>query len=196
MALREMKVQRTRQAIVAVGAELFLSQGYDATTMEQIAERAEVGKSTLYRYFPTKEDVLLGSFSARMGVTAELVRSRPADEDLSVVLGHVVRAYVQVNDAATRELRAIIDAHPAARAKVWDLVAQEQALLEAALAERLGLDAPDLGVVMSARIATTLAVVASENVLGDHRPLDERIERILRDLDHAEIVFPSAPSGV
>ena len=57
--LRELKKQRTRSAIQEAALDLIDRQGYDATTCEQIAAAAEVSGATFFRYFPTKEDVVL-----------------------------------------------------------------------------------------------------------------------------------------
>src|SRR5690606_14406568 len=57
--LRERKKIKTRRAIRAAMYALVEEQGYEATTVEQIAERADVSPSTVFRYFPTKEDILL-----------------------------------------------------------------------------------------------------------------------------------------
>jgi len=59
MGLRELKRERTRRLISDKAFELFTDHGFGRTTVEQIAAAAEVGPSTLYRYFPTKETLVL-----------------------------------------------------------------------------------------------------------------------------------------
>lgn len=59
LGLRERKKLKTRVAIRRATYRLIAEQGYDATTVEQIAEAAEVSPSTVFRYFPTKEDIVL-----------------------------------------------------------------------------------------------------------------------------------------
>jgi AcrR family transcriptional regulator len=54
----ERKKKRTRQKIVQAALPLFKQHGFDATTMEEIAEQADIAKGTLYNYFPAKEAIL------------------------------------------------------------------------------------------------------------------------------------------
>ena len=75
--LRERKKARTRQAIQEHALRLFAEQGYARTTVEQIAEAAEVSPSTFFRYFPTKEDVVL--YDALDPFIIEAFRRQPAD---------------------------------------------------------------------------------------------------------------------
>lgn len=55
---RERKKQETKQKIIKIAMYLFKKQGYDATTMEQIADEVDIAKGTLYNYFPVKESII------------------------------------------------------------------------------------------------------------------------------------------
>ncbi len=59
LPLRERNRQRINQRIVSAATELFHTVGYDQTTMEAIADKAEVSRGTLFNYFPTKETLLI-----------------------------------------------------------------------------------------------------------------------------------------
>ncbi len=59
LGLRERKKLRTRALIQKEALRLFLDQGFEATTIEEIAEAADIAPSTFFNYFPTKEDVVL-----------------------------------------------------------------------------------------------------------------------------------------
>ncbi|MFF7351268.1 TetR family transcriptional regulator [Streptomyces filipinensis] len=78
--LRERKKQRTREALLRAALELFTTRGYEHTTVDEIAEAADVSPRTFFRYFAGKEDAAF----AVQGMTEEhfvaAVRGRPAGE--------------------------------------------------------------------------------------------------------------------
>src|SRR5512146_1074757 len=86
---RERKKARTRASLREHALRLFREQGYDKTTVEQIAAAAEVSPSTFFRYFPTKEDVVLqDAMDTRM---AEALLRQPPDRAPVTALRAAVR---------------------------------------------------------------------------------------------------------
>jgi AcrR family transcriptional regulator len=90
--LRELKKARTRTAIQRHALRLFHEQGFQATTVEQIAAAAEVAPSTVFRYFETKEDlaVLTDHLSMRTRFT-EVFTGQPAELNPVQALRRTVR---------------------------------------------------------------------------------------------------------
>ncbi|GAA0280668.1 TetR family transcriptional regulator [Cryptosporangium japonicum] len=72
--LRERKRQRTHDTISATAIGLFLERGFDAVSVADVAEAADVSKPTLFRYFPTKEDLVLHRIGDHLGEAARVVR--------------------------------------------------------------------------------------------------------------------------
>jgi AcrR family transcriptional regulator len=77
--LRARKKARTRDVIADAAISLFLAHGFDPVSVNDIAAAAEVSKPTLFRYFATKEDLVLHRFADHNGEAARVVRDRPAD---------------------------------------------------------------------------------------------------------------------
>ena len=80
MGLRERKKQKTREAIQREAMRLFQEQGYEATTIEQIAEAVEISPSTFFNYFPSKEDVVFTDPYDPLFISTFL--ERPGEESL------------------------------------------------------------------------------------------------------------------
>src|SRR6516162_8537750 len=76
--LRERKKERTRRAIIDVGTALFAEQGYDETTLAQIAETAEIAPSTFFNYFGSKADIVFGLLDAVSESAREFLLGRAA----------------------------------------------------------------------------------------------------------------------
>ena len=58
LSLRERKKRETRQRILDVSVELFQDQGFDQTSVDEIAARADISRGTCFNYFPNKESIL------------------------------------------------------------------------------------------------------------------------------------------
>ncbi|GAA3709133.1 hypothetical protein GCM10022224_088320 [Nonomuraea antimicrobica] len=197
MGLRELKATRTRRQIVDVALDLFIEQGYDATTMEQIAERAEVGSTTLYRYFPSKDLLILDGFTRSMDLGARL-RERPAEEPLNVALGAAIHesfADFAIDDGRLAAVRRIVDNAPVPRARLWDLVARSQSDLESAIADRVRRPAGDLLVAMTAHLTFAVYQIAAETWwAGDHQASPTGVvDDLLHTLNTLDLVIPTPP---
>lgn len=205
MGLRELKAERTRAAITSVATELFLTQGYDDTTMEQIAEKAEVGASTLYRYFVSKDLLLLDWIVQWIDVGARL-RLRPRDEPLPVALRAAILEAMQApsptgsHDSDVR-LRRIIDDTPGPRARLWDFVMQARATLEEEVAARLDRPVDDMLVLVTAHSAESAHYLAAERMWDGDGTLvaEEVLDEVLHGMHTVAPILPaivaSAPAS-
>ncbi|MCM3302427.1 TetR/AcrR family transcriptional regulator [Streptomyces pseudogriseolus] len=139
--LRERKKIRTREAIRSAAYALIEQQGYDSTTVEQIAERAEVSPSTVFRYFPTKEDIVVTD-EYDEPLLAELA-ARPAGEPWTDSVRYVIREAVQLaltEQPETTRLRARLMLEvPAVRARMRETLTSTGRTLAEAVAGRTGL---------------------------------------------------------
>jgi AcrR family transcriptional regulator len=79
-SLRDRKRARTRQAIVEAAIELFERDGYDATTVADIAAAADIGTRTFFSYFPSKEEVLFPEMDGRVRTAVAAIADRRPDE--------------------------------------------------------------------------------------------------------------------
>jgi AcrR family transcriptional regulator len=198
MGLRELKARRTRDTIASTALTLFERQGYDATTMEQIAQESEVAPTTLYRYFPSKESILLTQLTPDAVSPAEALLARPAQEDLATALGHVLHERMTGVDAEAEHvlrLRRQIDVVPAARARIWDLGYQEVAQLEEAIARRTGADPDELWVQTTAHSWLMVCQMALDMMRATPEPLSaaEYAAQVIRVLQDGGAVLPRLP---
>ncbi|GAA4529027.1 TetR/AcrR family transcriptional regulator [Amycolatopsis samaneae] len=80
VGLRELKKQRTRQAISEAAIRMFLENGFDDVSVVEVAAAAEVSKRTLFKYFPSKEDLVVHRFADHKDELARYVRDREPGE--------------------------------------------------------------------------------------------------------------------
>jgi AcrR family transcriptional regulator len=186
--LREQKKARTRAAIQQAAVALIEQQGYGRTTCEQIAGAAGVSPATFFRYFPTKEDVVLGDDYDPM--IADLVAGRPAGETpLTAVRAALAAALAAVEGAELDTARAralLIASEPALRARSHEQSESLRGHLARAVAARTGADQSDLEVQVLAAAAAAALDVAVRTWAREGGELPALVDRALgalADLD-------------
>jgi len=131
---RQRKKTATRDRIRASALRLFREQGYDTTTVEQIAAAAGVSHMTFFRYFPAKEDVVLSDdFDPLIAsAIAQTPATWPVITRIRAVLAEGLRLiYDTERDTLFNQVKLIVDT-PALRDRVWaDQIATQQLILQA-----------------------------------------------------------------
>jgi AcrR family transcriptional regulator len=140
---RERKRLETRNVLAAVALELFAERGFDAVTVNDIADRADVDPSTFYRHFTTKEAVIFADLGDRTGRIGDAIRAQPADRPLLETLrvgGKDLAAMLMLDLGIERRRAELIESTPSVRAQ--ELVIREALIEEMtlAVAERMAVD--------------------------------------------------------
>ena len=193
--LRERKKARTRASIREHALRLFRENGYQRTTVEKIAEAAEVSASTFFRYFPTKEDIVLqDDMDTRM---IEALDRQPAGlGPLSAVRAaarEVFASYTQADLDLLQETTVLTMTVPEVRARAMDEFARTISVVGEALAKRAGRPADDLAVRTTA--GAIIGVIMSitmpwEGWSADRRDIGDMFERIDQALALLEAGLP------
>lgn len=187
-----MKRSRGRQAstdhasIERAAFALFEEQGFDETTMEQIAEAVGVGRRTLFRYFPSKNDIPWGQFDDSLRNFAEHLAGVPATVPVAEA---VHRCVVAFNDFDAESLpqhrirmRLILEtpalqAHSALRYAAW------RAVIEDFVARRLGVGTDEIVPRLAGHVSLALAVTSYEQwLLEPASELTDILEVAMRQL--------------
>jgi AcrR family transcriptional regulator len=153
--LRERKKRATRAAIHDGAMRLFDDRGFAGTTIDQIAEAANVSRATVFSYFATKEDIVFGDAPAAVDALAAALRDR--GEGVGVIAA--VRAWLGglagwIEPGLVLQLRLIREV-PAVGARRLQLYGEVQRVIAEALEEELG-----PGEELAARLAAASLVAA------------------------------------
>lgn len=148
MGLRERKKRKTRVVIQQHALRLFHEQGYHETTVEEIAEAAEISPSTFFRYFPTKEDVVLNDEYDPEFIAAFHTQSPEVNvvRALRNAFASVYATLSKDDQEAMLERARLIFTIPELRATFLDSLAQSIEMVADAVAERLHRDSTDFTV--------------------------------------------------
>lgn len=167
--LRSLKKTKTRRAIEDASLRLFEAQGYEETTVEEIAAVAEISTTTFFRYFPSKTDVVLSDHGQQLPALHRAILERPADEpELVAIRQAVLREWVQVIDPARTAARArIIATSPLLQGLSYQRGGRWLEVIADALARRRGLAEPDERSLMVARVALAVLATTIERWIAD-----------------------------
>jgi AcrR family transcriptional regulator len=142
-SLRERKKHQMRQALEAAALELFAERGFDQVSVEEIASAVGVSSRTFFRYFGSKEDVVLGPMLAVQPVLAAALAQRPAEEPVLETLRRALDHLAHHLEAQRPDLVLrfqIAKRTPALAARAIHVREEWRMLLARTVAARLGVD--------------------------------------------------------
>jgi AcrR family transcriptional regulator len=158
--LREQKKERTHDELVTTALRLFDAQGFDETTVEEIAEAVGVSPRTFFRYFPQKEDVLFADDGTNRGdEVLELLRQRDRDAEPALALQ---AALLEISPGYEEELpklllrKRIIAATPTLRTRALD----RKAVWEASVLDELRTGRTSVAKALQLKVAVATTVAA------------------------------------
>jgi AcrR family transcriptional regulator len=146
--LRNRATRAVRAEIAAVAMRLFLEQGFEKTTADQIATEAGLSRTSFFRYFPTKEDVVLGHLEELGQRVLDALIARPAHEPAWQALRHAFDLLIEEGNALPEQgltMSRMLHDTPSLRARQLGKQLGWQDLLAPEIARRLGVSsqAPD-----------------------------------------------------
>jgi AcrR family transcriptional regulator len=189
LPLRERKKLRTRRALADAALRMFTEKGFDATTLEELVEEAEVSKSTFFRAFPAKEAAAIEAeaelWSAYLTALADRELSGPVLNELHQALAAAAAGLDPGWDGRFLATRRLVAAEPALLAYVEHYRAGIKNQVIASLAAKLRLDAEDLRLHVLAELASTAWSVSGRHWVrnggrGGRGALIERLDGAVR----------------
>lgn len=158
--LRERKKDQTRRLLQSTAMGLFATRGFDHVTVDEIAAAGDVSRTTVFRYFPTKEDLVVGTEPERLEELRAAFEQRPRGEPVFDSIRHAVVAVAARYELDREQLLAaqeLITANSSLQARGLELHAEWIDTFARLIASRTtGSETPDLrarvlaGAVMSA----------------------------------------------
>jgi AcrR family transcriptional regulator len=162
--LRERKRQETRERLTAAGMALFLTQGFEATTLDQIAAAADISRRSFFHHFASKEDLVFAWQDSFCGALIQALSHRPDDEPpIDAAIGALVATLGSFDRDQAEAIARFVEETPALRDREQVKYAlMEQALAEA-LARRPGAPADPLETRLVAMVVIGAMRVAGES---------------------------------
>lgn len=134
--LRERKKQSTRRAVEEAALKLYRERGIHETTIDELCARADIARRTFFRYFSSKEDVLLARLRIDVETVEEAFRQAPDSEPLAVLLARAVDGVV-ADPVALARFADVVLAVPELRAFYLGMLADFEDAMRDLMARRL-----------------------------------------------------------
>ncbi|MBD0693785.1 TetR family transcriptional regulator [Streptomyces sp. CBMA123] len=155
---RERKKAQTRQALADAALELFLEHGYDQVGVKDVADRADVSVTTLFKHFPGKEALLFDQEDDLEAALVAAVRERPPGRSIPQALReHLLRGQAQYAVHTVHpqfaDFTRLVQDTPALRDYAHRMWTRHEAALAKAIAEATGAPQDDIGCAALARFA-------------------------------------------
>ena len=199
LGLRERKKRRTRLAILDSAIHLFWLQGYEATTITQIAETVEVAPSTVFKYFPSKVEMVFSMLDAIIESARVTLLERPAGvsaTDAMILWIEKVVADVEAPYTGTmREIPTIV----ASSAELQNEQRLRVARIEDVFAEAFAADTGTSPESVEARVLASIALWGTTEIWNDwHRQHADDQSLDMHELCHlkAEYLRKALPAGL
>lgn len=190
--LRERKKRQTRQYISDVATGLFLERGFDAVTIAEIAEAADVSVNTVYNYFPAKEDLFFDRSKGMIDRLSRFVRARSVGESAAAAVLRELREEVEsvspkvgLMEGYARFMKVVRES-ATLQARLWRVQREQFDDLEATLRQETGAaDDDPLPVLMAGQIGWVhqilMATIGQEMIAGRKPEVVSREALVLLD---------------
>jgi AcrR family transcriptional regulator len=165
LGLRERKKQQTRETITRAALRLFAEQGYDETTLAEIAEAADVAPRTIFAYFESKEDILLCEEGSFLNDLKRRLENRPPGTTTVDAIREFL-AQMQEADEAGKLRKQVISASPALQMKMRGRHAELEPMLAESIAKDLGAEPGDIRPLLIAASMTAAFTSVRDRVLA------------------------------
>lgn len=180
--LKDHAREAVRGEVLRQAWQLFADQGYDATTIDEVAASAGMSRRTFFRYFTSKDELVLERLLESGAQIAAALEARPAKEPAWPALRSALEETVRQTEAhrdLSRRLYLMLQHEPALRATVEEWRRRWEDLLAPHVATRLGLEAHDHRVAAMAASALACYEVAQRAWSGEGRSSRASLHRLL-----------------
>jgi AcrR family transcriptional regulator len=198
---RERRKRQTRDAIVRAARELFIEKGFDATTLSEIAERADIASSTLFTHFSTKAEIFFADYEILVHDHIRVLETR--DRDRETAIEATIRWHREIGDLLSEDhkewshhLRRMVDANPLLGAMEFQQYEPSVGVLTREIAYDLGESENDLRphLLAAIKVATYFTLgrflTANEVAWDDAEVQNAYVDECLRVASEAIAAVP------